>query len=330
MYQGVIMKKALLSLCIVTLVFFSSVTASAQANPDVDIVLGFLIDGSGSISAVDFDIIREALAMTLMDTALVPHDGTVEVVVTQFFNQGADTFVEPMALTPDNIEEIVRRIRRMPQGGGGTPLWGGINQIVNQMRSSPNYDTAIRRVINIATDGQPQVPVRDITVRQGINLSMEARERAIDFGIDEIDSEGIGAATSDRNFQNFLLDLVYPQPGTLITNGDLGNGGMDVDPGFVILVNDFGDFETAVRDKVLAVLSNAGVGGNGNGTPTPTPRPSPTPDPGNGGVGNGGTGSDGRPIPFETPIGMVLLTGMMGAMLIVLRFRTNFGFEMRK
>jgi len=203
----------------------------------------------------------------------------------------------------------------MSQGGGGTPLWLGIDQIVSLMTSSANFTTADRQTINVATDGQPQVPVESIGTGEGERLSFEARDRAISAGIDEIDAEGVGQAISDNNFRDFLIDLVWPQPGILLNNGDLGN---NFQPGFVTLVTEFADFEVAVRDKVEAILGAVGINGNGNGGDGGDQR-----DPRD----NTAPGSDGRPIPFDSPLSMTMLAGVFGALLIMMRFRTRFGLH---
>jgi len=314
------MRKALVSLCLV-LALAAGVATQAQETGGVVLQLGFLLDGSGSISSSDFSIIRNAVATAVADTTLVPQDGSVEVAVVQFFNQDAEVVVGNTVVTPQTINDIVNRIQRMPQGGGGTPLWVGLDVMATQMSRSPNFNSARRRVINVATDGQPQVPVLSIDVNDGIRRSLQFRDQAIGLGIDEIDAEGIGQATSDASFRNFLLDLVHPQPGVLLNNGDV-NGSFQ--PGFVTLVDSFQDFEQAVRDKVQAILTSAGLNGNANGTGDTGGTGGD-----NGGAGGTAPGSDGRPIPFETPVGMVFLTGVLGAMLIALRFRSVLGLSSR-
>lgn len=312
------MKKALSILCILALVVGLQLAAAAQeATSSVQLQLGFLIDGSGSIQSSDFTTIRNALSTVLGDQTLVPHDGSVEVTVVQFSDSRAAIQVRPTVITDSTIASVQQSIRSMSQGGGGTPLWSGIDQIVSLMTNSPNFSSAQRQTINIATDGQPQVPVESIGTAEGERRSFESRDRAIAAGIDEIDAEGVGQAISDNNFRDFLVNLVWPQPGVLINNGSLASS---FEPGFVTLVTEFADFEAAVRDKVEAILGAAGLGngnngGGNNGGQQPNPR------------GNTAPGSDGRPIPFDSPLSLTMLAGAFGALLIAMRFRNRLGLH---
>lgn len=310
------MKKALSILCL-TLVVVGLIWPTAQAQTTtgtrVKLQLGFLIDGSGSISDSDFSTIRNALATVLGDETVVPRDGSIEVIVVQFSDARATVELPAMLITNSTIASLQQTIRSINQGRGGTPLWNGIDSIVSEMKKSANFSVADRRTINVATDGQPQVPVDSISFQVGQQRSLEARDKAISAGIDEIDAEGVGQAITDTNFRNFLLDFVWPQPGKLVTSDNI-NGNFQ--PGFVTLVQNFSDFEKAVRDKVVAILGtvglngnngNSGNNGNGNGNGN------------NNGSGNNAPGPGGRPIPFDTPQGTALLGGVF-AVLLAVRF----------
>jgi len=310
------MKKALTFLCSIALVVGFQLTTTAQQTTDVRLQLGFLIDGSGSIQSSDFTTVRNALSTVLGDETLVPRDGSVEVTVVQFSDNQAAIEVRPTVLTDSTITSIQQSIQSISQGGGGTPLWDGIDQITSLMTGSANFTTADRQTINIATDGQPQVPVQSIGSGEGERRSIDARDRAIAAGIDEIDAEGVGQAISDSNFRDFLINLVWPQPGVLLNNGDLSNR---FQPGFVTLVTEFADFETAVRDKVEAILGSVGLNnGNGNGDNGGQPNPRNN---------NTAPGSDGRSIPFDSPLSVTMLAGVFGALLIAMRFRNRFGLH---
>lgn len=300
----------ILSIFFGVVLVLSGFVVDAQAQ--VKLQLGFLIDGSGSISSGDFQTVIGSLAAALEDTNLVPQDGSIEVTVVQFSDTAASTQVAPTIVTSATISNIIQQIRAIAQGGGGTPLWSGIDVIADLMSGSANHAGAARSTINIATDGQPQVPVQSIPVSVGIQRSLAARDRAIGLGIDEIDAEGVGAATTDTGFQSFLLNLVWPQPGVLINDGDSNS----FSPGFVTLVRDFGDFEEAIRIKIEAILGSVGLNGNGSTSGTPgTPR------------GPSGTapGPGGRPIPFDTPLGTILLGGLFMVLLMIVRFRGTLG-----
>jgi len=309
------MKKTLYSILMVALIVGLSHTAFAQSNTldnRVELQLGFLIDGSATVSAQDFQTIRNALADTLSNQTIVPQNGSVEVTVVQFSDSAARTEVAPTVVTASSIDGIVSQIQSIDQGGGGTPLWLGIDRVTDLIAGSPNFAGANRQILNVATDGQPQVPNDGVSVATGIQRSLDARNRAQSLGIDELDAEGIGQAITDTSFRNFLLDLVFPQPGTLIETVNIGNP----DPGFVVLVQNFSQFQSAIEDKVTTILTSVGISPNVIDDPRDD-DPDTAP------------GADGRPIPFDTPAGMALLIAVFGSMLFVLRYR-NIGFGLRK
>ncbi len=311
------MKKTLYSLLVMALIFSVSHSVFAQSNTRdnrVELQLGFLIDGSATVSAQDFQTIRSALADTLSNQTIVPQNGSVEVTVVQFSDSQARTEVAPTVITASSIDNIVNQIQGIDQGGGGTPLWLGIDRVTDLIIGSPNFAGASRQIVNVATDGQPQVPNDGVSVATGIQRSLDARDRAQTRGIDELDAEGIGQAITDTSFRNFLLDLVFPQPGTLIENVNIGNPG----PGFVVLVQNFSQFQSAIEDKVTTILTSVGISpGNIDDEPRDD-DPDTAPGP------------DGRPVPFDTPAGMALLIAVFGFMLFVLRNRTAVDFSIRK
>jgi len=312
------MKKALSLLCLAALLLVSSVSALAQIVDDagrVTLQLGLLIDGSGSISASDFQTVREALADALSDSNIFPRNGSVELTVVQFSDSRARTEVSPTVITTSSINDVINRLRNMTQGGGGTPLWLGIDRISDLMRGSSQFSVADRQIINVATDGQPRVPVDGIDEAEGRQLSTEAVNRAVSNGIDEIDAEGFGQATSDSGFRNFLLnDLVFPQPGVEVSNFSNFNAGQN---GFVVFASTTANFQQIVENKFTAIFDSVGIvsgddGRDDDGDDRRDDDPDTAPGPG------------GRPVPFDTPMGAMLLTVTLGLLLVVLRFRDNF------
>ncbi len=310
------MKKALSMLCLAALLLVSSVSALAQIVDDtnrVTLQLGLLIDGSGSISASDFQTVREALADVLANSNIVPRDGSIELTVVQFSDSRARTEVSPTVITSTTFSDVVSRIRSMTQGGGGTPLWLGIDRITDLMRGSSQFSVADRQVINVATDGQPRVPVDSIDEAEGRRLSIQAVERAVNNGIDEIDAEGFGQATSDNDFRNFLLnDLVVPQPGVEVSSFSNFNAGQN---GFVVFASTTANFEQIISDKFTAIFDSVGIVGGDDGRDDDGDRRDDDPDT--------APGPGGRPVPFDTPMGAMLLTVTLGLLLVVLRFRDN-------
>lgn len=289
------MKQFFIGFVLVATVLSFSQIASGQ----VELQLGFLVDGSATISASDFQIATDALARVITEQNLIPNDGSVEITVVQFSNQIATVEISPTILTNASAPQIAQRIRAISQGGGGTPLWLGIDRITDLIVSSPNYAQTNRQAINVITDGEPQIPNNGIFISEGIQRSLDARNNAINRGIDELDAEGVGNGTDVQQFQNFLLDLVWPQPGVLFVNVN-----DPFVPGFVTLVDSFQDLEEAVRNKVVRILSS--INGNGqNNDDEP------------------GRGPGGAPIPFDSPTGVFVLIIVMGLLIWVLRHRQN-------
>lgn len=227
-------------------------TAPAQAQ--VRLQIGFLIDGSGSIQSSDFQLIVDSLSDALGDPTLIPHDGTIEITVVQFGNNTARMELSPTVLTANSAGGIQQAIRSISQLGGNTPLPDGVDLLTQLMTSSGSFATAPRQVINVATDGQPNLNNDGITTQDEKDASFAARDRAVAAGIDEIDAEGLGVATTDDEFRNFLRDFVWPQPGEIVDDGGT------FAPGFVRMVLDIQDFRQAVREKIQAILDNADLG----------------------------------------------------------------------
>jgi hypothetical protein len=297
------MKNMIIALTLLLAGWLIAVPVQAQ-QVEVELQVGLLVDGSATISATDFDIVTDALARAITEDDLIPMDGSIEVTVVQFSDQSATVELEPTVLTQTSASIIANSIRSMNQRGGGTPLWLGIDRITTLITGSPNFSSASRQVLNIATDGEPKVPVQGISDEEGARLSIEARDRAVNSGIDEIDAEGVGDATSTQSFQDFLLEFVWPQPGVFFNQQ---NG---TDAGFVSLVSNFQGFEEAIRNKITRILTIAGipVGGNGNNND----------DGNNNGDGDRRPGN-GVPIPFDSPWSVIVLVVLMIATLIFLR-----------
>ena len=53
--------------------------------------LAMILDGSGSISSSDWNLMREGLARSIENASIFPHDGNVELTVIQFGQTIAQT-----------------------------------------------------------------------------------------------------------------------------------------------------------------------------------------------------------------------------------------------
>jgi len=235
------------------------VTVPAQGQ--VQFQLGFLVDGSSSITETQFDIIKSALAFAIGGARILPLDGTVEITFVEFSDTDATVVVPPTVLNNQTVTTISNQIQGMVRGGGGTPLWLGLDLITDQMtnalRAPTQTSTATIQVINIITDGQPQIPNEGILPEQGNQLSISSRNRAVSRGIDEISVEAVGLGRTDTPFRQFLLGFVWPQPGDLIENFSAPES--EFLPGFVALIQEFAELERVFQSKLRVTLQRDDV-----------------------------------------------------------------------
>lgn len=205
---------------------------SAPATPGCPTVrLCLAIDGSGSISAADFDLMRNGLANAIGDSTTVPQTGTVEISVVQFAS-GVTTHVNPTLIDSQaSATNVANILRAMPKAGGTTNLAAAVNSCAGLITGSCGSS---RQVINVVTDGVPDSQSAAVT----------ARNNAIAAGIDEINAEAVAAPQAAIDF---LRDqFVSPQPGYIAPPFTT--------PGFVIITNTFADFEQAVRGKIGQIV----------------------------------------------------------------------------
>lgn len=199
--------------------------------------LAMVLDGSGSISPGDWQIMRNGLA-DAVETCL-PDTGIVELTVIQF-SSTVVTHVPPTVITSANKASVATSIRGMAQLGALTIMDLGFDEAVAQVTGSPNFATAKKQVINISTDGIPQSTTN----------AEAARDRAISAGFDEIDAEAVGFGPDLA----WLRDgIVYPQPGE-IYGGTYPPLPDNPDPGWVFYVADFQEYADTVCKKIEEIV----------------------------------------------------------------------------
>lgn len=210
--------------------------------------LGFLIDASGSIGTTNFNTMRSGYAAAL---AALPTDGSIEVTVYTFAS-GTAQVVTPTVVTAVTLPSIIASINAMTYTGGSTATAAGITAISNAMLASSQYSSGLRSIINIATDGQPNDGSSDPA-----NNAITAATNARNGGIDALTAEAIGQFNS-----NFLLDLVFSpltgpcdNCGVLLPDGSTPTSPMTSTP-WVLQVNSFDDFPTAINAKVQAIVND--------------------------------------------------------------------------
>ena len=205
--------------------------------------LGFLIDASGSIGTQNFNTMRSGYATAL---AALPTDGTIELTVVTFAS-GTATVVAPTIVTSATLPSIITSINNMLYTGGSTATNLGINAITGLMTGSGNFNRNLNSMINIATDGVPN----------STSLAITAAVNAENAGIDALTAEAIGGFNA-----SFLRDLVFSPVngpcagrGTLLAINSEPPNPMTSNP-WVLPVNSFDDFPTAINAKVQASVGN--------------------------------------------------------------------------
>lgn len=124
--------------------------------------LAMVLDGSGSISNSDWDLMRKGLANAIENESVFPHDGSVELTVVQFGGDydpwwglypHARREEGPVVVTDHNYHIIADNISLMSQMKGATPMGCGIRLGTDQIRDSGNFNEENRSVLCLVTDG---------------------------------------------------------------------------------------------------------------------------------------------------------------------------------
>ena len=208
------------------------------------IQLGLCLDDSGSISSDDWDLITEGVASAI-ETSL-PHDGSVELTVVQF-SDTARVAIPPTVITDANYQTIADTVRGLTQQGGMTAMAAGLNATWQAMKNSPNFAIATKQVINVATDGIPNVPLNTTASTGDAEADVVlVRDTAAGEGLDEIDAEAIGAGADVLWIRD---NLVWPQPGHIAP---------PYIPGWVEQVPDAEAFADAVSTKFMRLFQAKG------------------------------------------------------------------------
>ena len=249
-------------LWLMLIVILAFVPGSAAQTP-VQVQLGFIIDGSSSLSAAHFDLIKRGIANAIDDRTLLPRDGSVEICVVQIGLRPSEGLVReeiaPTVITDATVGAVVRRIRGIEKSDFSTATGEAILLCAELITGSPNFGAATRQVINIATDGLPT---------QGTDVVV-ASARARAAGIDELDVEALGNLSQQEGQLEQFSAVVFPQPVAWVPPDPMNSG-------FLRIVRDMNDFEEAIREKLPIVLPTAVP--TLPPSPTPTRLPSPMPN----------------------------------------------------
>lgn len=185
---------------------------AATAAP---INISFVVDASGSISASNWTLQMQGYANAI--NALMPTDGSVAVSVVRF----AQTATTVYAInTIDNVAErtaLANFFLSLSQSGNGSTTCISCG-IFNAVASFNPINTSEKHIIDVSTDGFWNTGVDP----NGAAGTTGTGEWAVAQGVDQVNALGIG----------------------VVPNFNAGTGS------FTVLANDFGDFQSALEQKL--------------------------------------------------------------------------------
>lgn len=220
------------------------VPGAAAQGPSIQ--LAMLLDSSGSIGA-DWGTITDGVASALENPDCFPHDGSVELTVIEFAT-GANVIVGPVVIDSlATAQAQATTIRAETGGSGGTNMTAAFNLAATTLSGSANFDTSLRQVVNVVTDGEPTSPAGAVAARDAMITALGMTD-----GQDEIDAEGIGSGVNVSYLQN---QIVWPQPGSLWTPPD-----PVPEPGWLRLVDTAQELADSMCEKFQVIIDQP-VGG---------------------------------------------------------------------
>lgn len=241
--------------------FVLALFVNPASGKDVELQLGFILDGSGSIIP-NWGIMVTGLANAINSGAF-PKDGSVELTVVQIGvniagADGAQLGLGPIVVTAANAPSITNKISQLIQGNGLTPLACGFRLLADTMLTSPNFNPSKKQIINIITDGEPNeccdvigtyVERPCIIGSNPLTSTVRARDDALKTlsmtpNQDLITCELIGSGSPTW----LRTNIVWPQPGTIAPPYSSNNG-------WVREIPTFKDLEDAINEKIKAIVS---------------------------------------------------------------------------
>jgi len=231
-WKGIIAAIALLSTSLLSTV--------ALAAPSTQ--LGFILDGSGSVSTSNYNLLRTGLSDAI---AALTADGSIEITITAY-GSGTSTVVAPTLLTAATLPVIQSAILNHAKYGGGTDTGGALRYTTNLMTGSTYFaNSALKAsIINLATDGVPNSQAAAIA---GATYAFEQ-------GIDALSIEAIGSGVNSGSALNSMLAIAFPGPATLLglNATDIPN---PIGGSWVVPVSDFDALAPVLKAKVLASVT---------------------------------------------------------------------------
>lgn len=212
------------------------ICTSANAATFVDIELSLLVDVSGSIDATEFNLQKQGYVDVFSDDSLFNNfiskgkEGKIAVNYIYWSSSTRQqeavgwTLIDSVQASQDFANAIDAANR--PFRGGTSP--GSAINFATPLFSSNQFDGE-RQVIDVSGDGRGRV----------FNTA-NARDNALDAGIDAINGIVIGDSSSLKAFYE---------------NNVIGGVNADGTPAFVVEANTFADFGSAIDQKIKAEIT---------------------------------------------------------------------------
>jgi hypothetical protein len=248
-----------LSLFMVTFAFVAMCGLGHAVASSVRIQLCMVMDGSDSINSTEWSLIVQAVSKGVADT--IPHDGSIEFTVVQFgYSNGlfARTELAPTVINDTTFSVVANHVLSIQKMGGSTPTVFGVYLGWQEMRSSLNFGTTTRQVINLATDSIPTDSVRNDNATSdldgnghinGADDLIAVVNGAVDQGLDELDIEGINLKTEEQDwFRNWVI---RPQPGVIAPPFSKA--------GWIRFVADVPEFANTLGQKLTAIITGRDI-----------------------------------------------------------------------
>ena len=197
--------------------------------------LALILDGSGSISGNDWNLMLDGLADSV-DNGDIPNIDLVELTVVQFgggwneIEPQARLEIGPVVLTnhsgePGYYLNVANSIRSMQQLEGYTPMSAGFKLTEETLLNSSSFSNENRQVINLVTDGMPNCIVtsgyeseyvHDNYASGKIDAKIYRNQLISNLGLtddqDEIDIEAVEGVYG-QDIEWLRDNIAYPSPG---------------------------------------------------------------------------------------------------------------------
>ena len=226
--------------------FAAGIVAPSSAQAALVAQLGFILDESGSIGSTNWNTIRSGLASAI--STYLPADGSYEISVVKF-SDNAEVVVDHVLVTDTtSLASVVAAISGAVYISGGTNMAAGFDLMASVLQGSSNWSIAGSAYVNLATDGQPNLPTNDST---GRSAAIASRDTLISttgggVGVDNFSIEGIGSGVDTSFLQG---SVCYPGPCDTTSPYNFPS------QGFYIPIANASEYAAAINQKIRVVTN---------------------------------------------------------------------------